>query len=63
MWLPREDQLRELLGAVFVSLEQAPGAVAGYVVVLADGSRHVDVDAAGAYARGLLDTLQRRDGH
>lgn len=57
VWLPREDQLRDLLGEVFGSLEQAGGPVGGYVVTLADGGRHVDVDAACAYARALLANL------
>ena len=57
VWLPREDQLRDLLGDAFVSLERADGPVGGYVVSLADGSRHVDVDAACAYARALLANL------
>ena len=54
VWLPREDQLRDLLGDAFASLERADGPVGGYVVALADGSRNVDVDAASAYARALL---------
>lgn len=57
LWLPREDQLRALLGQAFVSLHAVPG---GYVVVVDDGgrqSRHVDVDAECAYARALLDLL------
>ena len=57
LWLPREDQLRALLGDAFTRLERADGPVGGYVVVLADGSRHVDVDAECAYARGLLANL------
>ena len=57
MWLPREDQLRELLGDAFVSLERLPGAPEGFAVTLADGRRYVDVDAASAYGRGLLPNL------
>ena len=57
VWLPREDQLRDLLGAAFGTLERATGPVGGYVVTLADGGRHVDVDAACAYARALLANL------
>ena len=56
VWMPREDQLRELLGDAFAALEHAGGPVGGYVVVLADGDRHVDLDAACAYARALLAT-------
>lgn len=57
VWLPREDQLRDLLGDTFVSLEPAGGPVGGYVVALADGGRHVDLDAGCAYARALLSNL------
>ena len=39
---------RDLLGDAFVGLERDRGAVEGYVVTLADGSRHLDVDAAWA---------------
>lgn len=56
VWLPREDQLRDLLRDTFVSLEWA-GAVGGYVVALADGSQHVDFEAACAYGRALLANL------
>jgi hypothetical protein len=51
LWLPREDQLREVLGDRFARLEPA------WTVVLADGSRHDDVDAEGAYARAVLAVL------
>ena len=57
LWLPREDQLRELLGSRFVRLENAsPGAV---VVVMRDGEecREVDGSAESAYARALLSIL------
>ena len=57
VWLPREDQLRDLLGDTFVSLERTGGPVGGYAVALADGVRHVDVDPADAYARALLLNL------
>lgn len=51
VWLPREDQLRELLGEAFVSLEQVPG---GYAVSVTPGGRHIDIDAERAYARAVL---------
>ena len=54
VWLPREDQLRELLGERFVRLEAVPG---GFVAVVVDSGvqqRHVDVEAERAYARALL---------
>jgi hypothetical protein len=57
VWLPREDQLRDLLEGTFATLEATGGSPAGYVVTLVDGSRHVDVDAACAYARALLRNL------
>ena len=63
IWLPREAQLRELLGAAFRRLEAVPG---GFVVVLDHPAgrvgasveeRHVDLDAECAYARALLALL------
>lgn len=60
LWLPRESQLRALLGESFLRLEAVPG---GFVVVLQDGAydgrggRHADVDAERAYARALLAVL------
>ena len=63
VWLPREDQLRHLLGDAFVTLEQLDG---GYAVSLrrADGSleRHADIEAERAYARALLASLSE-DAH
>ena len=62
VWLPREDQLRELLGAAFVSLESAGGGAvpAGFAVtvrVAGAERRHLEVAADAAYARALLDLL------
>jgi hypothetical protein len=54
VWIPREDQLRELVGAEFDRLESVPG---GFAVVTADEDgerRHVDLDAERAYARAVL---------
>lgn len=54
LWLPREDQLRELLGTAFVSL------TAGYAVLaIVDGETETFEadDAANAYARALLAIL------
>jgi hypothetical protein len=59
LWLPREDQLRRLLGEAFVALESVPG---GFVVVVrGDGclERHADVDAEDAYARAVLECRSR----
>jgi hypothetical protein len=61
VWLPREDQLRNLLGDRFVRLEAVPG---GFVVVVVgsddEQQRHIDVEADRAYARALL-ALSRGD--
>jgi hypothetical protein len=53
IWIPREDQLRVLLGSSFVSLERVPGPPEGYAVTTATG-RHVDVSPEAAYARAVL---------
>ena len=53
VWLPREDQLRALLGASFMSLERVPGPPEGYAVTTVTG-RHVDVTPEAAYARAVL---------
>ena len=59
VWLPREEQLRDLLGAAFVRLEQVTG---GYAVTATAGDgedrRFVDIDAERAYARAVLARLQ-----
>ena len=60
LWLPREEQLRELLGARFARLEALPGPAGGYAVVLADGGRHVHVDAERAYLLAVLAALDDR---
>lgn len=57
VWLPREDQLRSLLGPAFVSLQAVPG---GYAVDVGESGmrkRYVDADAESAYARALLGVL------
>jgi hypothetical protein len=51
LWLPREDQLREVLGDRFARLEPA------WTVVLSDGSRHDHPDAECAYGRAVLAVL------
>jgi hypothetical protein len=59
VWLPREDQLRDLLGEAFVALEQLEG---GYAVSVRAPSgaveRHADIDAERAYARALIAQLE-----
>ena len=57
LWLPRESQLRDILGSRFVRLESAdPGYV---VVVLRDGQEHREAEATAesAYARAVLAIL------
>src|SRR5690348_17311373 len=58
VWLPREEQLRDLLGEDFVALERLD---CGFAVVVRDATgteqRHVDIDAERAYARALLEHL------
>jgi hypothetical protein len=65
VWLPREDQLRDLLGDAFVSLEATAGGdvpVGFAVTVLVAGAvrRHIEVTAEAAYARAVLDRLESR---
>lgn len=58
VWLPREDQLRDLLGPAFVTLERDSQ---GYAVRFrtADGVAVArDGDAECAYARAVLRTLE-----
>ena len=57
LWLPREDQLRAMLGRHFVALASTP---AGYVVMVdrqGQEQRHEDLDAECAYARAVLSVL------
>jgi len=58
VWLPREDQLRELLADYFLSLDSSAG---GFVVTVSGPGRayhtEPEPDAADAYARALLYVL------
>jgi len=62
VWLPREDQLRELIGSWFLSLDFGAG---GFVVTVSGPGRahHTDPEpvAADAYARALLYVLSRAE--
>ena len=55
IWLPREEQLRDLLGSYFLSLD---GTADGFVVTVSGPGRayHTDAEksAADAYGRALL---------
>jgi hypothetical protein len=58
LWLPREDQLRSLLGGAFRALEPV---AAGYRVTLEVAGRSEQVtahDAEEAYARALLHLVR-----
>ena len=58
VWLPRLDQLLDALGPQFLSLTARSG---GHVVRVQVGQReqeHVDVEAADAAARAVLDLLE-----
>jgi hypothetical protein len=57
VWLPREDQLRVLLGEAFVALRAVSGGYAVDVVERGTQRRYVDADAESAYARALLGVL------
>ncbi len=52
LWIPWEHQLRDLLGGSFLSLARTSE---GWVVTLADGTRHVDEDVETAYALAVLE--------
>ncbi|GAA5034853.1 hypothetical protein GCM10023258_36070 [Terrabacter aeriphilus] len=59
VWLPREEQLRDLLADAFVSLEKLDGGYAVTVVTPAGGTaRHADIDAERAYARAVVARLE-----
>lgn len=58
VWLPRLDQLIELLGASFVSLTARSGGHVVRVEVGKDVQEHVDVAADDAAARALLGVLE-----
>lgn len=64
LWLPREDQLRELLGGTFVRLERTDD---GYRVVVSGGDgrsehAHAATSAAEAYGLAVLDLVSRATG-
>jgi hypothetical protein len=58
VWLPREDQLREMLGNYFLSLDTS---TSGFVVTVSGPGRayhtETEIDAADAYARAALYVL------
>ncbi|WP_448072877.1 pilus assembly protein CpaE [Georgenia yuyongxinii] len=64
VWLPREDQLRELLGATFRALQRGDGQylVATAAPGSADVEEHAAPGAADAYAKALLALIARSAG-
>ena len=61
LWLPREDQLRGVLGEAFIGLEHLPGETPGYAVSVLLGDteqRFVDIDVESAYGRAALALLE-----
>lgn len=62
LWLPREDQLRELLGATFRSLESIPTGLRVLVVIEGSPREFEAADAADAYARALLAYIDESVG-
>jgi hypothetical protein len=54
VWLPREEQLRELLGEAFRALEATPGGFIVRVERAGLEERHIDIDAECALARAVL---------
>ncbi len=65
LWLPREDQLRELLGGTFVALrrEEGPDGTVSFVVTTRDQGGATLQDRASsavdAYGQAVLDLVRR----
>jgi hypothetical protein len=57
LWLPREDQLRELLGGTFVSLQRSDPGYSVSVTLLGESRVFSASTAALAYAAALLHLL------
>src|SRR3954447_11364905 len=54
VWLPREEQLRELLGEASWSRRAPPGGFVGVIDRNGHEGRHIDIDAECALARAVL---------
>jgi hypothetical protein len=54
LWLPREDQLRELLGTAFRSLKRVDGGYRTDAAINGSLAYFYDSDPADAYAQALL---------
>jgi hypothetical protein len=62
LWLPREDQLRELLRTTFRALSFAHGRFTLAVVIEGHAREFDAADASGAYARALLALIDESIG-
>jgi len=59
VWLPHEEQLRELLGGTFRTLRRGRDAFTVEIEVLGDGLAFEHPDPSEAYGRALLALLRR----
>jgi hypothetical protein len=59
VWLPREDQLRELLRSTFRALRRLDDAFEVEIEVAGDRRRFEHPDVAEAYGQALLDLIGR----
>lgn len=57
IWLPREGQLRDMLGDAFVRLEAVPPGAVVEIEIAGRRQRHADIDPERAYARAVLAML------
>jgi hypothetical protein len=63
VWLPRESQLRELLGEAFVRLERDGDGVRCHADVAGQARAFAAADAADAYGLALLERLRHDADH
>jgi hypothetical protein len=61
LWLPREDQLRDLLGGTFRALERSPAGYAVRMELLGEERTFTAPHPAEAYAAALLHLLAAVD--
>ncbi len=59
LWLPREDQLRDLLRSTFRELRRTPEGFEVEVELLGERRTYVAADAAEAYGQALLALVER----
>ena len=59
MWLPREDQLRDLLRGTFRRLVRLPDAFLVEVEIAGETLQYEHPDPSEAYGRALLELIQR----